>query len=130
MIPISGPDFVDLKTTNDVTSHALQYTIRSFGYHQQGALIWEVCEALGLPFASFNLLFVETSAPHCARHVPLDDKDLEFGRRMNRIAMKRIAASMALKHWPGPGEGEDRALPLAHDERARIEARLKIEEAA
>jgi hypothetical protein len=60
--------------------------------------------------------------------VPLDDKDLEFGRRMNRIAMKRIAASMALKHWPGPGEGEDRALPLAHDERARIEARLKIEE--
>jgi hypothetical protein len=128
VIPISGPDFVDLKTTNDVTSHALQYTIRSFGYHQQGALIWEVCEALGLPFASFNLLFVETSAPHCARHVPLDDKDLEFGRRMNRIAMKRIAASMALKHWPGPGEGEDRALPLAHDERARIEARLKIEE--
>jgi hypothetical protein len=128
VIPVSGPDFVDLKTTRDVTSYALMSTIREFGYHQQGALIWEVCEALGIPFASFNLLFVETSAPHCARHVPLDDKDLELGRRINRVALKRIAAAMTLKRWPGPGQDEDRALPLSHAERERIEARLKIEE--
>ena len=74
-------------------------------------------------------MFVETSAPFCARRVELDSKDLEFGRRMNRIAMKRIAKAMTLKHWPGPGEDQDHPLPLAHDERARIEARLKIEEA-
>jgi hypothetical protein len=130
VIPISGPDFVDLKTTADVTSHALQYTMRSFGYHQQGALIWEVCEALGLPFASFNLMFVETSAPFCARRVELTDKDLEDGRRINRVALKRIAKAMTLKHWPGPGEHDGHALPFSHDERARTEARLKIEEAA
>lgn len=130
VIPISGPDFVDLKTARSVTSVALMSTIREFGYHQQGALIWEVCEALGQPFQSFTLMFVETAKPFCSRHVPLDVIDLSLGRRQNRLMLRKVRSCIEQGRWPGPGDGEDRALPLAHDERKRIEERLKIEEAA
>jgi hypothetical protein len=123
----TGPDFVDLKTAADVTTVALMSSIRSYGYHQQGALIWEMCDALEQPFESFLLLFIETARPHCARAVPLTDDDLARGRLQNRAMLKTIAGCMANKHWPGPGEGDMRAMPLSHDERARIDARLKIE---
>ena len=123
----SGDDFVDLKTASDVTSVALMSAIRSYGYHQQGALIWEACEALGHPFASFMLVFVETARPFCARTSPLTDDDLVFGRRQNRAMRRKIKACMDADHWPGPGEGNLRPLPLPNDERARIEERLKIE---
>jgi hypothetical protein len=68
VIPTMTGDFVDLKTAADVTTPALQYAIRAYGYHQQGALIWEVVEQLGAehPFAGFVLMFVETVAPWCA----------------------------------------------------------------
>jgi hypothetical protein len=41
--------------------------------------------------------------------------------------LRQIAACIAAKHWPGPGEGDLRPLPLSNDERARIDARLKHE---
>ena len=127
VIPPTDDVFVDLKTTAEVTTPALQSSIRNFGYHQQGALIWQVCETLGLPFSSFMLMFVETTNPWCARTVPLAEDDLGRGRQMNRFALREIRKSVDLNHFAGPGEGELRELPLSHDERARIDARLKHE---
>lgn len=126
VVPTDGPDFVDLKTTTDVTSHALQYTMRAYGYHQQGGLVWEVCEALDQPFTSFWLLFAESAAPYCARSIQITVDDLARGRKQNRVELRRIADCIATGHWPGPGEGEYRELPLGHDERDRIDTRLKL----
>jgi len=123
----SGPDFVDLKTASEVITPALQYTIRAYGYHQQGALVWECCDALEHPFESFMLMFIETARPFCARTVPLMDDDLARGRAQNRAMLKRIRACLDADHFPGPGEGELRALALSNDERARIDERLKLE---
>ena len=123
----SGPDFVDLKTASDVTTVALMSAIRSYGYHQQGALIWEMCDALDQPFETFLLLFAETARPYCARTVPLTEDDLARGRMQNRVMLKKIAACIEANRWPGPGEGETRPLPLSNDERARIDERLKYE---
>jgi hypothetical protein len=120
-------DFVDLKTASEVTTPALQSSIRTYGYHQQGALVWEVCEQLGLPFESFTLLFIETDIPYCARTVPLPDDDLARGRLQNRAMLRRIKQCIDTEHWPGPGEGDIRPLPLSKDERERIDARLKLE---
>ena len=127
VIPITDADFVDLKTASDVTTVALQYTMRTYGYPQQGALIWEACEALGQPFTSFVLMFVETSNPWCSRTVQVDDEDLSWGRQQNRWALRKIRGCIDTGHWPGPGEGELRPLRISNDERERIKARLKAE---
>jgi hypothetical protein len=127
VIPHSGADFVDLKTAIDVTTPALQAAIRTRAYHQQGALIWEACDHLDQPFESFILMFAETASPYCARAVPLHEDDLSRGRKQNRVEMRRIAACINEDHWPGPGEDDLSAMPIAFDERARIDARLKRE---
>jgi hypothetical protein len=102
-------------------------SIRSYGYHQQGALVWEACEALGQPFVTFNLLFVETTNPYCARVVELPEKDLSIGRRQNLSALRKIKQSIDQGRWPGPGDGEIRVIGLSNAERERIEAQLKLE---
>ena len=127
VIPRSGSDFVDLKTASEVTSVALMSALRSYGYHQQGALIWEACEVLGQPFTSFMLVFVETKRPFCARTSPLTDEDLALGRRQNEAMRRKIRRCMDADHWPGPGDGDTRPLPLPNDERTRINERLKFE---
>jgi len=128
VIPKSGPDYVDLKTASEVTDVALMSSIRSYGYHQQGSLIWEVCEQLGVPFETFTLVFVETSNPYCARTVPLLEVDLARGRLQNRAMMRKIKGCMETGHWPGPGEDNpEKELPLSSDERDRIDVRLKFE---
>jgi hypothetical protein len=127
VIPLDTGEYVDLKTTRDSTTPAVQSSIRSYGYHQQGALIWEVCDGLEMHFESFTLAFIETSRPWCSRMVPLDEHDLARGRYQNRSSMRKIARCIDTGHWPGPGEGELHALPLSHDERERIDARLKAE---
>jgi PDDEXK-like domain of unknown function (DUF3799) len=129
VVPTASGDYVDLKTAAEVTSIALQSAIRTRGYHMQGALIWEIVEAFGEPFESFVLMFIETSAPWCARVVPLPEEDLARGRLQNRAMLRRIASCITANHWPGPGEGDLRPLPLASDERARIDERLKREAA-
>jgi hypothetical protein len=127
VIPTDGGDFADLKTAAEVTTPALMSSIRSYAYHMQGALIWEVCEVLGQPFESFVLMFIETTRPFCARTAPMDDKDLAFGRQQNRLMLRKIRECMELKHFPGPGEGDLSPMPLSNDERQRIETRLKVE---
>src|SRR5439155_539851 len=59
VIPTSDGTFADLKTTPSVLDIDLKATLRKFSYNMQGALIWEVCEMLGLPFDGFALVLVE-----------------------------------------------------------------------
>ena len=125
VVPL-GAEYVDLKTASEVTAVAIQSSIRSFGYHQQGALIWEACDQLGLPFQSFTLLFIETANPFCARTVPMEFRDLALGRQQNRAMMQTIAGCIETGRWPGPGDGDIRPLPLSSAEVERIEARLKF----
>jgi hypothetical protein len=129
VIPNMTGDFVDLKTASDVTTRALQSSMYSLGYHQQGALIAEAVEQLGSdhPFAGFVLMFVETVKPFCARTVPLTDQDLTDGRKQNRVMLRQIATCLLEKHWPGPGEGDLTPMPLGTAARAYIAERLKFE---
>ena len=124
VIPVSDADFVDLKTAADVTTVALMSSIRSYGYHMQGSLIWEVCEQLGQPFESFWMMFIETAAPYCARAVKMNFDDLGIGRQQNRWMLNKIANCIDTGIWPGPEGPEE--LRLSSDERERIEARFKF----
>jgi PDDEXK-like domain of unknown function (DUF3799) len=127
VVPITETDFVDLKTCAEVVTPALMSSIRTYGYHQQGALVWEACETFGQPFTSFMLIFAETTNPWCVRTVPLPQHDISLGRQQNRWAMQKIRACIESGHWPGPGEGELVEFGLSKDERERILARLKLE---
>jgi len=127
VIPQTSGDFVDLKTVSEVITPALQYSMREYGYHQQGALIWETCDELGTPFTEFTLMFIETSAPFCSRDIAVTPEDMDRGRKQNLWALRAIRNCIDQDHWWGPGEGDPRPLPLANDERARIDARLKAE---
>jgi hypothetical protein len=127
VIPTQSGDYVDLKTSDEVTSISIQSSIRNYGYHMQGGLIWEACEQLGLPFETFLLMFIENDRPYCARAVPVDDDDLARGRMQCRVMLRRVAQCIERGVWPGPGEGDLRPLPLSTDERERIDYRLKQE---
>ena len=130
VVPMDGPEFVDLKTTKEVTTVSLMSTIRNFGYHMQGALVGEVCDGLMQPFDSFTMLFVETSNPWCARAVQMPAIDLGRGREMNRLMIRQIKDCIEQNRFPGPGEGELIEIGLSNDERARIDAVLKRTEKA
>jgi hypothetical protein len=128
VIPIGSGDYVDLKTAADVTTVALQSSIRSYGYHQQGALVMEAAADLSPEIQSkqFVLLFIETANPYCARAVPLEEKDLVRGVDQNAAMLTWIAECIETGRWPGPGGTDDlRPLGLSNDERARIDERLK-----
>src|SRR5262245_17610617 len=127
VVPTDSGEFCDLKTAGEVTDVAIQSAIRVYGYHQQAGLVWEACEALGTPWREFILMFIETAIPHCARAVPLMEDDIGRGRLQNRAMLRKIASCMVENHWPGPGEGDPRPLPLGNDERSRIDDRLKAE---
>lgn len=127
VIPLTSGDYVDFKTAGEIITVALQRTIRSHGYHMQGALIWEVCEQLGLPFETFLLMFAETERPYCVYPAPLDDGDLARGRMQCRAMLRRIAHGIETGDWPGPFDGNLRPLPISNDERERIDFRLKEE---
>jgi hypothetical protein len=73
------------------------------------------------------LMFIETAPPFCARSVPLAADDLARGRLQNRAMLRRVKSCIETRHWPGPGEDDHREMPISNDERARIDARLKVE---
>jgi hypothetical protein len=128
VIPVGSGDYVDLKTAADVTTVALQSSIRSYGYHMQGALVMEAGAFLSpeVEQKQFVLLFIETANPYCARSVPLNEKSLVDGMRQNLAMLEWIAECIERDRWPGPGGDDDvRPLGLSNDEHARIEERLK-----
>lgn len=129
-IPTSDGIFADLKTTQSVVDIDLKMTLRKFSYHMQGALIWEVCELLGLPFDGFALVFVEKKAPYCTGFIELTDDDLARGRMQNRAMLRQLAKCIDSGVWPGPPRrrGEPFSLPKAEQE--LIDARLASLEAA
>lgn len=124
VIPTADGIFADLKTTTSVTTLDLWVTLRRYGYHMQGALIWEVCGLLGLPFDGFALIFVEKKYPYCVRIIDMTDDDLVRGRRQNRAMLRLMKRCMDSGEWPGPGEESTETLAMLKKEAEHIDARL------
>jgi len=106
-----------------VNDPAVLSSIRERGYAQQGALVWEVIEALHLPFESFTDLFVEKSPPYCVRRVTLSDAALGRARRQNRAMLRVIADCIDKNEWPGFDDIEN--ADVAKTEQDRIDQRLE-----
>lgn len=124
VIPTADGTFADLKTTPSVLDIDLKSTLRKYGYHMQGALIWEVCELLGLPFEGFALVFIEKKSPYCARVIEMTDDDLARGRLQNRAMIRQLAKCIESRIWPGPGRSDAELFSMAKAEAEFIDARL------
>lgn len=129
VIPTADGMFADLKTTPSVLDFDLKMTLRKFGYNQQGALIWEICELLKLPFDGFVLIFVEKKSPFCTRIIELTDEDLGLGRMQNRAMIRLTAKCLKENNWPGPGNGDAKYFSMPKAEQEFIDARLASLEA-
>lgn len=129
-IPGDSGDYVDLKTTQSVQWKDLQRTIHERGYFMQKALVRMGARALGLPFTSATLMFVEKSDPWCERVVTLKEPTLDRGERANRAAIDTIAANLKRNtgYWPGPGGEKDDATPIELPEWAdkSVDDRIKF----
>lgn len=129
-MPTADGIYGDLKTTESVLDVDLKTTLRKYGYNMQGALIWEVCELLGLPFDGFALVFIEKKPPYCTRIIELTDEDLGRGRLQNRAMIRRIKKCMDTGTWPGPGKADAETFSMPKAEQEWIDLRLAAEEAA
>lgn len=130
VMPTADGMFADLKTTPSVVDVDLKWTLRSFGYHMQGALIWEICELLGMPFDGFVLVFIEKKSPYCTRVVEITDEDLGRGRLQNRAMIRQVARCLKAMNWPGPGKADAELFSIPKAEQEYIDARLAALEAA
>lgn len=130
VIPTADGMFADLKTTPSVVDVDLKWTLRDFGYHQQGALIWEICELLKLPFDGFVLVFIEKKSPYCTRVVEMTAEDLNRGRRQNRAMIRQVAKCIKENDWPGPGKADAELFSIPKTEQEFIDNRLAMLEAA
>jgi hypothetical protein len=127
VIPTADGTFADLKTTPSVVDTDLWRTMRNYGYRMQGALIWQVCELLGLPFDGFVLVFIEKKFPFCVRIIDMSDEDLSRGRRQNRAMLRVMKRCVDTGEWPGPET--PRTFSPATSEAEYIDARLASLEA-
>jgi hypothetical protein len=127
-IPNAGGDVADLKTTPSVLWPDIVRSLDKFGYCQQGALIADGFKVvLDIEVTAFVLIFVEKKRPYCVRVVPVHPDDIERGRRMNRVAIRRFADCWNSGNWPGPGEDDFNYVRLSDAARERIDKRLSFE---
>ncbi len=129
VVPTESGDFADLKTTQSTLYIDLQYSLGTYGYHQQGALVLEGARALDMHANSFSLVWVEKKRPHCVRVQTIDDEDLARGGRQNRVALRMFHECFVSRSWPGPGDDRDDAelVRLSDRMRERIDERLKLQ---
>lgn len=130
VIPTYDGMFADLKTTPSVLDIDLKMTLRKYSYNMQGALIWEVCELLGMPFEGFVLVFIEKKSPYCTRVVELTDDDLGRGRLQNRAMIRQMKRCIDARAWPGPGKSDAEFFSIPKAEQEYIDMRLSELEAA
>lgn len=105
MLPPSGLEIGDLKTTADISRGFCERQIRTHGYDMQMALAMDGAKrTLGLDVSEAVLVFVEKSPPFCVRVVPIEEETLHYARRANDLAIKAFVEGVRSGEWPGPAD--------------------------
>lgn len=97
---------VDLKSCQSAEPGKFIRNALDLGYHLQAALTLDIVRACGLPHSQFDLLAVESEAPHTTCRMEFADKDLtvtRLGRIHYRAAFQRLLNAQESGHWFGYG---------------------------
>ncbi len=91
----------DLKTTDDVSTAALERSIFNFGYHRQSAHYLEAAQVLDLNLDKFVFIFVEKSEPHSVRVLELHADAILAGRAQLDRTLIKWKSCLASGIYPG-----------------------------
>jgi hypothetical protein len=127
-LPNDGGDCADLKTTRSVLWPDLVRWAEGRARRRSTRLAGDSrrCRAF-IEMQEFVLVFVEKKRPHCVRAVPVHPDDIQRGRLLNRLALRKFADCWAAGKWPGPGDDDFNHLRLSDAARDRIDRRLEFE---
>ncbi len=136
VIPTGSREFMDFKTSADVSDEAIRKTLDSFRYDMQADLASTCLEqAAGYRFEAFGFVFADKKPPHATNVIELDPTDLEEAAKDNRTALRTFARCIDTGRWPGPaGQRGDAATiqrsawsrTRAADRRAYLEQELAV----
>jgi len=106
------PDFYDggniiwdLKALRDASDHMVNKAITDYGYHRAAACYPAVVQACGLPADLYVLVIVEKEGINAVRVMPIEDRDVEQGRREFMQAATLWAKCTRTGEWPGYHKG-------------------------
>lgn len=96
--PILVPDY---KTTQSAHPDDFGRDVVNYGYHQQAALYLDGIEALfGHAERQFYFIAQEKTPPYIVQPFALDQESIDWGRRLNRKAIRTFAKCLETGVWP------------------------------
>lgn len=101
--PEDQPFVVDIKSTEDASPAAFEYSIRKYGYRTQASMYQDHTKRLGEP-RQFLFIAFEKEEPHEVAVYQLDDAATLFGHRQYTALLHNIAACNQVNFYPGYGE--------------------------
>jgi hypothetical protein len=107
---------VDAKTTRDAHPVRFAKSMTDFGYHQQGPFYGDVLSWLGLDHGQpprFVLVAQEKEPPYLVTIAEPDEQAIEWGRELNRMALRTYARCTETGEWPGYDHGPTGIASLA-----------------
>lgn len=109
---IAGGVIVDVKSARDASPDGFAKSIYDHGYHRQGALYLEGCEAVELPTQHFVNVAVEKEAPFAVVVYRLREDAILAGANQLKPLKALYADCLAKGEWPGySGDVMDISIP-------------------
>ena len=105
-LPSNNRAVPDYKTTASARPEDFSRSVAEYGYHQQAALYLDGIEAVFGPlpdgkYRQFYFIAQEKTPPYIVQPFALDQETVEWGRRLNRKAIRTFARCLESGRWPG-----------------------------
>lgn len=124
-IPTMSGDFADLKTAKEVGK---DWDFQDLRYDFQGALVRMGARALGIPFSSFTLVYVEKTDPWVTDIAEIHQTDLDEAEKDARMAIDTLAYCLKTKRWFGPMGSQRDARRANFSDKLRENAKFRRED--
>jgi hypothetical protein len=109
---ISTGLLIDPKSTTDASNHAFEKSVRTYGYHIQGAHYLTGAQAVGLQAHHFANVAFEKDAPFAVAVYRIHDTAIQIGEMLRRPLIRLYAQCRDRNEWPAyPGEVQDIYVP-------------------
>jgi len=102
----TGTTIVDLKTTRNISPHAIQRQLVALSYHAQSSFYCDGMRALTGREHGFTWIYVEQFPPHDVAVYRLTGDVYRAGRDLYRAWLRRVAECTASGVWPGTAPTE------------------------
>lgn len=93
---------VDIKTAQSAEDTSFGYSISSYDYHIQAAMMIDAVKKIAnQDHKNFIFIVVEKERPYCVRTIELDEEDISLGQSEYKNYLKRMKVCFEKNEWPG-----------------------------